>query len=409
MISVVEDFPILKEIVYLDSACMTLRPVQVIKKIEEYYLKYPVCLGRSKHWLSFKLSNEIKESREIVKEFINARLKNEIVFVRNTTEAINNIAKGLKFKKGDVVVISDKEHNSNLIPWIKLKKKKLIKLKVVSTKEGFIDFEEYKKIFEEENVKLVSFVCHSNIDGLNIFEKNVYLKEAIKIAHKNNSLFLLDGAQTIGHEPFDLEEFPVDFLAFSGHKMCGPSGIGVLYGKFNLLEELDPLNSGGSTVSDASFEDYEELKPPYKFEAGLQNYPGIIGLKEAINYLNKIGIQKISKHCKELGRILFDELEGLINERIFVINTKKENVNNIFNFYFDKKNKEKNNKLVEELNNFLSSKKIAIRIGKHCVHAYYNKNNFPYSARASWYFYNNEEEIKLFSSLIKEFIFKNNL
>ena len=187
--------------------------------------------------------------------------------------------------------------------------------------------------------------------------------------------------------------------------MCGPTGTGVLYGRYELLEEIEPLNLGGSTVSNATFDNYKELKPPYKFEAGLQDYANIIGLKEAVNYLKEINIRKIEKYCKYLGKIIFDELESLIEDKIKVINTNKENINNIFNFYF----KKNNNRLTSEFNDFLSKKNIAVRVGKHCVHAYYNKNNLPNSIRASWYFYNNEEEIKIFCNALIEFIKKNNI
>ena len=267
------DFPIIQagfegqKIIYLDSACMSLRPRQVIKKINEYYNEYPGCAGRSVHRIATKVTMAVEEARTRFQRMINAKEQNEIIFVRNTTEGLNLVAHGFAFEPGDRVIITDREHNSNLIPWLLLEKEKGIKLEVVpSNTDNSFNLETFKNMLDSD-VNLVSMVHTSNLDGYTIPASKI-----IKLAHEQGALVMLDGAQSAPHKPIDVQQLDADFFAFSAHKMLGPSGIGVLYGKQQNLEDLQPFIVGGSTVQNSTYTSTKFLAPPEKFEAGLQNY-----------------------------------------------------------------------------------------------------------------------------------------
>jgi cysteine desulfurase/selenocysteine lyase len=241
-----EDFPVLKRLrngrppIYFDNACTTLVPQQVIDAITEYYSEYPACgEGRSRYWFAEEVSRRIegdadtgtRGSRQIIQEFINAQSEKEIIFTLNTTHAINTGALGLKFQPGDLVLLADKEHNSNLIPWLRLSKKGIVKVDHVdSTEDDTFDFEGFKHKLESGRVRLVSMAYTSNLTGYTI-----PAKEIIRMAHDHGARVMLDGAQTVPHRAVDVQDLDVDFLAFSIHKMCGPKGVGVLYGKKKLL------------------------------------------------------------------------------------------------------------------------------------------------------------------------------
>jgi len=389
-----------KPVIYFDNACMSLRPNQVVEAMDEYYYKYPGCAGRSIHKFGTMVTDKYDESREIVAKFINAKESREIIFTRNTTEGINIVANSFDFKAGDVVITSDREHNSNLLPWQMLSKNKKITHNIIySTPQMTFDMDEFKRRVEDfkGKLKLVSIVHTSNLDGYTL-----PVKEIIKTAHDAGALVMLDGAQSVPHQEVDVRKLDVDFLAFSGHKMLGPSGIGVLYGKYELLEKLRPFLVGGDTVKDTTYDSCVFLNPPEKFEAGLQNYAGAIGLAAAIKYLryNGIAMGMIEKHEIDLNKIITEgikDINGLsiigpsengwhpaqLRGGIISFNIKGMFPHDIAIMLDDSAN-------------------IMIRSGAHCVHSWFNNNLIKGSARASLYLYNTKEEAGVFVEKLKE-------
>lgn len=390
-----QDFPILqkkingKPINYFDSACMSLRPTQVIEKVNYYYKELSSCGERAHHKLGRMVDEEVNKSRNSVKKLINAKSENEIIFTKNTTESINLVANSFGLKRGDIVVISDKEHNSNLLPWLELKRKTGIILKVVDSKlDNTLDMEDLK--YKVKGAKLVSMVHTSNLDGV-----TNDAKEIIKIAHDAKAKIMLDAAQSIPHQQLDVRKLDVDFIAFSGHKMLGPSGTGVLYGKKDLLEQIDPFIAGGGTVDDSNYEDAKFQHPPHKFEAGLQNYAGIIGLGEAANYLMKVGYDDIKKQELIINKKITSELGKYVQ---VVGPASAEERGGIFSFTNEDID---HHEIAIMLDN---SANIMIRSGAHCVHSWFNKHNLYGTARASFYFYNTIEEAEIFVKEMKKII-----
>ncbi len=387
-----EDFPVLsKSIIYFDSACMSLKPKQVINKINEYYNEYPACAGRSSHKLATKVETEVAKARNEVKNFINAKYDSEIIFTRNTTEGLNLVANSIGLKQGDEVIISDKEHNSNLLPWLKLQEKGIKVFVVDSNDDNTFNLENFRNSFTS-NTKVVSVVHVSNLDGV----ENP-IKEISQITHKNNALLLVDAAQSVPHKEVDVKKLDVDFMAFSGHKMLGPTGTGVLYGKKEFLEKLDQFIVGGETVIDSTYKDYKIEEIPMRFEAGLQDYAGIIGLGEACRYLKKIGLKKISEHEIKLNKMITEALAD--NKKIELIGPKEaEKRGGIFSFNIKGIDMHHVARMLDK------SKSIMTRSGAHCVHSWFNKHNMKGSVRASLYLYNTEEEVKIFIEEIQKII-----
>ncbi len=371
-----------KPIVYFDNACMSLKPRQVIDAMNEYYFEFPACSGRSSHKLGEIVTKKVREARQIIAKFINAG-EQEIVFTRNTTEAINLLAHTFPWVKGDLVLTTDKEHNSNLIPWQMLVKNKGIRHRVVKSKDdGTFDLEKYKELAKE--ARLISMVYTSNLDGTTI-----PAKEIIKIAHENGALVFLDAAQSAPHKKIDAKDLDVDFLAFSGHKMLGPTGTGVFYAKYSLLEKLEPFMVGGDTVEYSTYTKHEMLKAPEKFEAGLQDYAGIIGLGEAVKYLEAVGFDSIKKQEYELNKYITDELSRW--PKIKIIGPGDPALRSgIISFYIDGVDMHQFALMLDEMSN------IMIRSGQHCVHSWFNDKKIYNSARVSLYFYNSLEEASVF-------------
>ena len=380
-----EDFPLLnnskKPIIYFDNACMSLKPRQVVEKLAEYYNEYPACVGRSNHRLGKRASDEYNNARTLIRKFINAKEDKEIIFTRNTTESINLISKSLDY---DVVITTDKEHNSNHVPWMQAGKTK----KMIYTEKNVE--EQLKELFKDNKGKkiILSLVHTSNMDGTTTDVKNI-----IKLAHDNNALVMLDAAQSIPHIAIDVKKLDVDFLAFSGHKMLGPTGTGILYGKQDLLRKLSNYNTGGDTVVDTFYDEVEFEDIPHRFEAGLQDYAGFIGLGEAVKYLQK-HINDIEAHQIKLNKIM---TEGL-KDKVKIIGPQNPALRSgIFDFTSNINHHEISVMLDTYAN-------IMIRSGRHCVHSWYNANKIDGSARASVYLYNTEEEAKVFVEKAREIL-----
>jgi len=390
-----KDFPILekkfkgKPIIYFDNACMSLRPHQVIEKMNEYYEEYSACAGRSVHKFGTRVTEEYEKARDMIAKHIGAKKPQEIVFTRNTTEGLNLVAKSLNLNKNDVVITSDREHNSNLIPWQMLKNKGVVHKIVYSNADMTFNLENLKKMLNKQ-VKLVSIVHTSNLDGYTL-----PVKEIIKLAHDNGSLVMLDAAQSMPHKKIDVRKLDVDFLAFSGHKMLGPSGTGVLYGKYDLLEEMNVFLVGGDTIQNTTYDSHEFLKPPEKFEAGLQNYAGMIGLAEATRYLDKIGKDNIEKHEIELNKIITNGIADIKGLKI-IGPEQPELRSGIISFNIEGINHHDIAIMLDDIAN------IMIRSGQHCVHSWFNAHKIEGSARASLYLYNTKEEAEMFIHNLKE-------
>lgn len=431
-----EDFPSLRNYkngqppVYFDNACNTLVPVQVIEALNEYYNNFPACgEGRSRHWFASEVTDRIdgnpdrgmKGSRHLIKEFINAGSEKEIIFTLNASHGVNIVALGTRFKPGDVVLMTDKEHNSNMIPWLRLKKRGVIEADHVDCDEdGLFDLDMYEAKLKSGRVKLVSMGYTSNLTGYTI-----PAKEVVSLAHRYGAKVLLDGAQTVPHQTVDVRKLDIDFLVFSLHKMCGPRGVGVLYGKSELLgkeqKEEDesegailPVMLGGDTIFDTTYEDYKLLPPPERFEVGLQDYPGQIAAGAAVSYLQNIGMDRIGEQEKRLNGYLSAKLTerygGLGWFRIMgPADAAKRS--GILSFEVKRPNA---NGIAEELS---EKGNVMVRDGQFCVHSYLNKEfgegwsgpQLPGEQRmmyrVSFYFYNTIEECDIFLDTLHE-IFK---
>jgi len=392
-----KDFPVLqkkydgKPLIYFDNACMTLRPVQVINAIIRYYEEFPACGERSKHRLGAKVTEEVDAARRTMKDFLGAKNEREIIFTKNTTEGINLVAHSLGLKAGDVVLTTDREHNSNLLPWQQLAKIGVRHEIIKSKADGTFDLEAFEKRMDK-SVKLVSMVHTSNLDGYTTPAEKI-----IKAAHDWGALTLLDAAQSVPHKDVNVSKLGVDFLACSGHKMMGPSGTGVLYGKYDLLEKMNPFLVGGGTVSDSTYSTASFEKPPEKFEAGLQDYAGIMGLAEAARYLSKIGKANIEKHEIELNKIVSNGLSK-INGISMIGPTDPALRSGIISFNVGKAGSHEVALMLDKNYN------IAVRSGAHCVHSWFNAHGLKGSVRASLYAYNTKEECAVFLDAMQKLV-----
>jgi len=389
------DFPVLqkkwngKYLIYLDNACMTLKPRQVIDAMNEYYNEYPVCGGRSLHRMAKKVDEKVTETREKFRRFLGAQRQEEIIFTRNTTEGLNLVANCLDFKRNDIVLTTDREHNSNLIPWqVQVHKKGIKHIVVYSNPDNTFDLPGFEELMStNRNVRLVSMVHTANLDGYTI-----PAKEIIRIAHDHGALVMLDGAQSAPHKPVDVRGLDVDFFALSAHKMLGPSGMGVLYGKYHLLLEMSPFIVGGDTVSDTTYEGAKFLPPPEKFEAGLQNYAGIIGSGAAVDYLGKVGLSNIEKHEERLNRLITDGLMDIPGLTIIGPQDPGKR-GGIISFTVELPKGGDAHDIAIVLD---ETENIAVRSGAFCVHSWFNYRKCEAAVRASLYLYNTEEEAQKF-------------
>jgi len=393
-----EDFPVLKRIinghplVYLDSACMSLKPMQVIAAMREYYEQYPACAGRSVHKLGEEASNAYSASRSKFANFINTAEPEECIWTRNATESLNMVASSVKLPKGSKIVTTTLEHHSGSLPFVERARRDNLKIEIVEAKDdGTFDIEDWKEIIDT-NTSLISVVHSSNVTGT-----VAPMKEIVEIAHDRGALVMSDDAQYAPHHPLDVQDFDVDFSAISVHKMCGPTGVGVLYGKMDLLKSMDMFLVGGDTVADVRYIDGkivpEYLPPPEKFEAGLQNYAGAIGAGAAADYLQSIGMHNIELHERNLLSFMLKSLKEMDNVTIFGTDDIQIKTG-LVAFMVSTVN------TAHDVAGYLSdSYGVMLRSGAHCTHPYHYQMGIPPSKgtnRASVYLYNNRKDVETF-------------
>jgi len=381
-----KDFPILnvkvhgKPLVYLDNAATTQKPKAVINSITNYYENYNSNIHRSIHTLGEEATAAYEEAHKKVADFINADFE-ETIFTKSTTEGLNLLAYSLgnKINPGDEIVISQMEHHSNFVPWQQLATKKNAKLKFIEIdKNGILKEESINEIINQKT-KIVSITHVSNVLGT-IND----IQEIAKITHENDAIFITDAAQSVPYMPIDVKRLDCDFLAFSGHKMFGPTGIGCLYGKKELLEQMDPFLYGGEMIKEVTFEHTKFNDLPWKFEAGTTNIAQGIGLGTAIDYLNKIGMENIKQHEKELIKYAMDKLSGINEVEIYGPSADKRSGLVAFNV---------KGIHAHDTSQILDSEGIAIRAGHHCAMPLAFVLGIVASARASFYLYNTKDEI----------------
>lgn len=382
-----KDFPILEEnvhkhkLVYLDNAATTQKPWSVIKKIEEGYTHQNANVHRGVHFLSQMATEAHEEARKTVQNFLGAEHSHEIIFTRGTTESINLVAYSFGetfLKEGDEIIISEMEHHSNIVPWQLLRTRKNITIKVIPFNEkGELDLETYSSLFTERT-RLVAVTHVSNVLGtINP------VKEIIKTAHSHNVPVLIDGAQSVPHISVNVKDLDVDFYVFSGHKIYGPTGIGVLYGKEKYLDAMVPYQGGGEMIAQVSFENTTFNELPYKFEAGTPDFIGSTALAEAIRYVQNIGMNEIAAYETYLLNYATEKLKNLGDIRIFGTSEHKSavismQVGNIHHY---------------DMGTLLDKLGIALRTGHHCAQPIMKHFGIEGTLRASFALYNTTEEI----------------
>jgi cysteine desulfurase/selenocysteine lyase len=387
MKNVKQDFPILKQsvhgkpLVYLDSSASSQKPQCVIDTIANYYANDNANIHRGVYELSERATRAYENVRMQIKNFINAKAAHEIIFVRGTTEAINLVAQSYgrsQFQAGDEIIISTMEHHSNIVPWQMLSEQCGTKLKVIPISDaGEIDLDAYQKLFSART-KMVAVIHASNVLGtINP------VKKMIEIAHTHQVPVLVDGAQAFPHMAVDVQDLDCDFYVFSSHKAYGPTGVGVLYGKTEMLEKMPPYQGGGDMIESVTFEKSTYNKLPFKFEAGTPNISGVIGLGAALSYLNEIGMQNIAKHENDL---LIDATEKLSSiAGLKIIGTAAQKVG-VISFVLEDIHP-------HDIGTILDHEGIAVRAGHHCAMPLMARFNVPATVRVSFGIYNTKEDI----------------
>ena len=383
------DFPILNDIIYMDSASTSLTPEPVLNVVLKYYREYNANVGRGVHRLSQVASQKYKDAHRKVADFIGAN-EEEVIFTKNTTEAINTVASGLKWKTGDKVVTTLLEHHSNFLPWLRLKSFG-VALDIVKTdKNGKFNVSDFKEVIDDKT-RLVAVTHVSNVLGT-----ITPIEEISAICKKKNALLLVDGAQSVPHIHVDVRKLGCNFLCFSGHKMLGPTGTGILWMKEDFFDRLEPLSFGGGMIDDVSLNGYELTKGYERFEGGTPNIAGVIGFGRAIDYLKKIGMDKIKDHEAKLTERL---LEGLLEIRRVEIYGSLNSKERIGLVYFNIKDLNPHDValMLDEASN------IMVRSEHHCCMPLMKYFGLKEGAvRVSFYLYNTEEEVDTFLETVKE-------
>lgn len=393
-----KDFPALERkinnrpVVYLDSACMALKPRQVLDAMNEYYEMYPACAGRSIHRFGEDASNAYSAARGKFTKFLNAAQEEECIWTRNATESLNIVASSIKLPKESKIITTSLEHHSGSLPFVERAKRDGLAIEIIKAQmDGTFDLEDWKSAVDN-NTSLISVVHSSNVTGT-----VAPMKEIVEIAHDRGALVMCDDAQYAPHHPLDVQATDVDFSAISVHKMCGPTGMGVLYGKMEHLESMNMALYGGDTVSDVKFEDGkiipEYLPPPEKFEAGLQNYAGAIGAGAAADYLQAIGMREIEKHERSLLEVALKKM--LEMEHVHILGTEDISIKTgLVTFTVD------TIPSAHDVATFLNDEfNVMVRSGAHCVHPFHHQMDIPVekgTTRASFYLYNNMDDVKAF-------------
>jgi cysteine desulfurase/selenocysteine lyase len=378
--------------VYLDSACMSLVPHAVLDAIEEYYTDYPGCAGRSLHRFAEEVGRRYEAARGSFARFLGAPSPDGIVFLRNATEAINLVAHGLDWKPGDRVLVTDQEHNSNLVVWQRLVAERGIQLAHLRLPaDGSFDGDALERELAH-GVRLVSFFQTSNLDG-----RSLPVREIVERAHAHGAEVLIDGCQAAPHHPVDLGRLGVDYYALSLHKMLGPSGTGLLAGDPERLARLSPLILGGETVEWTTLTEHQLRPPPHRFEAGLQNYAGVLGAAAGLSYLEKVGLADVEAHDRRVNaqatRALADEL------RVRLLGPEDPALRpSIYSFTLDGIDPNDAALFLDE------GYRVMVRSGMHCVHSWYRERSLPGSIRASFYLYTSPQDVDAFVAGVRELL-----
>ena len=397
-----KDFPILsrmvydRPLVYLDNAATTQKPLCVLDKMREEYLNVNANVHRGVHWLSQQATELHEGARETVRKFINAKSVNEIVFTRGTTEGLNLIASSFSeafMQEGDEVIVSTVEHHSNIVPWQRQQPRKGIVLKVIPMDDnGAMDLQTFEKMISQKT-KIVSISHVSNVLGtINPVE------EVIRIAHEHNIPVVVDGAQSTPHFKVDMQQLDCDFFVFSGHKVYGPTGIGVLYGKEAWLDKLPPYQGGGEMIEHVSFEKSTFERPPLKFEAGTPDYIATTGLATALDYVSALGMDAIQKHEEELTRYAISQLQMIEGMKLFGVPSHADvtrlHHDAVISFQLRDIHHMDMGTLLDRLG-------IAIRTGHHCAQPLMNRLGVLGTSRASFALYNTKDEVDALVAGIK--------
>jgi cysteine desulfurase/selenocysteine lyase len=389
-----KDFPIFQRetkpgtrLIYLDSTATSQKPLLVIEAMDAYYRRSNANIHRGVHMLAEEATSLYEEARVKIARFINAPSAHQVIYTRNTTESINLVAYSwarANLKSGDLVILTEMEHHSNLVPWQILQADRGIELGFIPvTEDGLLDLDEYKTLLSR-GPKLVSFTHMSNVLGtINP------AAEIIRLAHEAGAVTLVDAAQSVPHLKVDVQALGTDFLAFSAHKMCGPTGIGVLYGKMELLEAMPPFLGGGDMIKEVKLRSFRTNALPYKFEAGTPAIAEAVGFGAAVDYLSSLGMDAIAAHEHEITEYALERLEEIPGVNVF--GPSAQHKGGVAAFTLDGVHP-------HDVAQILDQDGIAVRAGHHCAQPLHEKFGLPATSRASFYLYNTKEEVDLLVS-----------